>query len=330
MTTKEQLVVLLEEHDGEYLSGSAIAQQLGVTRAAVWKQIQQLQEEGYQIEAVQNRGYRLGELNDVVSAYKIRKFLGDYADWIPIEAHPQVTSTNQLLKDQAAQAQAPDWYTIIAGCQTEGRGRRTRNFFSPSDSGVYLSTLLRLPIPAEEALRITIAAAVAACRAIEECTDARPQIKWVNDVYISGKKICGILTEASISMESGGLDWAVMGIGLNVYEPEGGFPGDLREIAGPICTSRKKDLRCRLSAAFLRQFYDICRNLMAPSLVEEYRQRSFLPGHTVDVLKGDRKIPAFVEGIDQECRLLVRYEDGSREALSSGEVSIKVSARDEA
>ncbi|MBQ5523777.1 MAG: biotin--[Oscillospiraceae bacterium] len=199
-----------------------------------------------------------------------------------------------------------------------------RSFYSPSDTGIYLSVLLRPSLPASEAVRITTAAAVAACRAIEECTEAVPKIKWVNDVFVDGKKVCGILTEGSLNMEAGGLDWAVMGIGLNVYEPEGGFPEEIRQVAGAIAQQRKKNLRNMLAASFLRQFYGICSNLPAADFAEEYRKRSFLQGKEVLVLRGETAVPARVLEIDDDCRLVVQYENGSQEALSSGEVSIRL------
>lgn len=321
MTTKQQLADMLEMNEGTFISGSSIARDLGITRAAVWKNIQQLQKAGYEIEAVTNRGYRLGGTNDVLSENSIRKYLGEYAGLFRLEVLPGVTSTNQVLKERAGQL--PGWSAVIAGSQTAGRGRRTRSFYSPAHSGIYLSLLLRLPLEAEAATGLTTAAAVAACRAVEACTDAKPEIKWVNDVYVQGRKICGILTEASISMESGGLDWAVMGIGFNVYEPEEGFPEEIASIAGAIAPSRQKDLRSRITAAFMKEYYELCRNLHDSALVQEYRKRSFLIGRSIEVLRGDRAIPAVAEDIDEACHLIVRYEDGSREILSSGEVSVK-------
>lgn len=322
MTTRQKLAILLEDQEEGFLSGSAIADQLHITRAAVWKNIRQLEEEGYVIEAVNNRGYRLAPEHDVLSEHAVRKELESAGETFELEVFREVESTNNLLKDHAQEY--ADWHTAIADHQISGKGRRGRSFFSPSGSGIYLSMLIRLPLEAMEATRITTAAAVAACRAIEKTTDARPEIKWVNDVFVNGKKICGILTEASISMESGRLDWAVMGIGLNVYEPEGGFPEELQNIAGAITSKRQKNLRSRLAAAFMEEFRHICSHLDSPLLVTEYKKRSFILGLPVNVLKGEESLPAIAEDIDDNCALIVRYPDGSREALSSGEVSIRI------
>ena len=308
-------------------SGSLLAEKLGVTRAAIWKNIRRLEAEGYEIEAVTNRGYRLGKEHDAVSEAGICMALGNLAEVFTLEVHDTVSSTNTLLKERADTL--PEWYAIISSCQTAGRGRIGRSFYSPSDTGVYLSVLLRPQLPAQEATRITTAAAVAACRAIESCTKACPKIKWVNDVFIEGKKVCGILTEGSFNMETGGLDWTVMGIGLNVYEPEGGFPEEIRQIAGSIAKKREKNLRNKLAAAFLRQFYILCNELTKADFAEEYRKRSFLIGEEILVLRGDAVLPAKALNIDEECRLLVQYEDGRKEALSSGEVSVRLDRRKE-
>lgn len=329
MNTKQQLAAMLEQADhtgeGGFLSGNEIAMQLGITRAAIWKCIRQLQEEGYEIEAVRNRGYRLGEHNDALSADGIRRCMDDLPEnlrQIPVEVLPTVTSTNDVLKERAREL--PDWYTLISQTQTKGKGRRTRSFYSPVSSGLYLSMLVRPPVPAQEATRLTTVAAVAACRTIRDCTDAEPGIKWVNDVFVHGKKVCGILTEASVSLETGGLDWAVMGIGFNVYEPEGGFPEEIAHIAGYICEKRRKNLRNVIAASFIRHFYQLCQDLLSPAVVEEYRSFSIMKNRPVLVIKADGSVPAVVEEIDDECRLIVRYRDGHRETLSSGEVSIRM------
>ncbi len=328
MNAKQQVSALLENAGNEYVSGNTIANRLGITRAAVWKCIQQMEAEGYRVE-VTRKGYRLGEDSDAVSENAIRRYLGDAAPLYDVEVLGEVDSTNTYLKRMAPElkaskrdADAP-WRAVIAGSQSAGRGRMGRTFVSPSGSGVYLSVFLTPRLSAQQAVRITTAAAVAACRAIETCTGRQPKIKWVNDILIDGKKTCGILTEASIDLESGGMDWAIMGIGFNVYEPEGGFPEELKAIAGPIALTRQRDLRSRIAASFLKSFHEVCLGLESGGFAAEYKARSFLIGQPITVIRGGETRPAAALDIDEECRLLVRYEDGSAEALSSGEVSVR-------
>lgn len=321
METRQKIAQLLDENSGEFLSGSRLATALGITRSAVWKNIRLLEEDGYRIEAVPNRGYRLSEENDALSAAGIRKYLGESAGYFSLELYRSIDSTNNILKTRVETL--PDWFTVIAEQQTAGRGRMGRTFYSPAGCGIYLSTLLHPVLPAKKSVRITAASAVAACRAIEDCTGRQAEIKWVNDVFLNGRKVCGILTEGALNLETDGLDWAVMGIGMNVYEPEESYPEALREIAGAIAEKRENNLRCRLAASFLLHFHRLCSELESGRFAEEYRERNFLIGRQVLVIRGGEERAATALDVDRECRLSVRYEDGSREALSSGEVRIR-------
>ncbi len=318
-STKEQLVELLEKNSGKYISGNMIAESLGITRAAIWKNIKQLENEGYVIEAGTNKGYRLDPDSDVLTEQNVAAFLKNRK--CTIEVLDQVTSTNTFLKEKAADL--PDWHIAIAGSQSAGRGRTGRSFFSPKGSGVYLSVLLRPDVPITNSGHLTAAVAVAACRAIENCTDAKPEIKWVNDIFVNGKKVCGILTEASVNFETGLPDWIVTGIGFNVYQPKQGFPKEIAKIAGAITQCRQKNLRARLAAAFIDNFYDICNSLPVEDLYKEYKRRCFIVRKPIYVLRGEERIPAMALDIDRDFGLKVRYENGKMEVLSAGEVSIR-------
>lgn len=251
-----------------------------------------------------------------ITAAGIRAALGPLGRVIEVEVLEQCASTNTLLRERADDL--PAWHAVIAKRQTGGRGRLGRRFYSPEGTGLYLSVLLRPDLPPEELTSVTPAAAVAVCRALEELGAERCAIKWVNDVYIRGKKVCGILTEAGP-----GLQYAVVGVGINVTEPEGGFPADIAGVAGAVFPRSRGELRETVAAAFLRHFYEICAALPGGP-AEEYRERSFLVGRTVDVVRGDVVRRARVLAVDGQYRLLVRYEDtGGEEALFSGEVSIR-------
>lgn len=345
-TTKEQLLTLLEENGSEFLSGEIIAERLSVSRTAIWKAVEALREEGYGIAAVRNKGYRLSPGTDILSEQGIRKYLTSICDNIELDIIPVVDSTNERVRERAT-AGAPEGYAAIAITQTSGKGRRGRNFYSPSDTGLYLSVLLRpRSCTAQKAAQLTTMAAVAACEAIENVSEETPRIKWVNDVYIAGKKVCGILTEASTSLEDGLVEYAILGIGFNVLPPKEGFPRELENIASTIFAESQRDGRNRLAAEFLNRFMvhyaasydtatcdattcDAAKPSHAepndPDLLESYRSRSLVTGKPIKVINARETKAATALGIDDDYRLIVEYEDGSQEHLSSGEISIRVS-----
>jgi len=319
---KNEILEALAKRD-RALSGTELSRQLGVTRAAVWKQVKALQEEGYAIEAQSGRGYRLAADADVLTASGLLRCLEDDAPSFFPEVLQEVTSTNAVLRERA-QAGAPEATVVLAAAQTRGRGRMGRSFFSPKDTGLYMSLLLRPETDAEASVHITTLAAVAVADALEEVCGLAPKIKWVNDVYLNGKKICGILTEAAFGLELGRLEYAVLGLGINVYEPQGGFPEEIRAVAGSLGVPRSRDLRCRLAASILRRFLFYYRDMSPTGYLEGYRRRCFVPGHRITVLSGGAAREALALGIDEACRLLVRYDDGEEAALSSGEISIRI------
>lgn len=324
MTTKQQLLTILEGSKGVYLSGETIAGRLQVSRAAVWKAVRALQNEGYGIEAVQNRGYCLAANTDILSPQGIQKYLLPVCAGVRITVLPVASSTNAVAREQA-EAGAPEGYLVLANEQNAGRGRRGRGFFAPPDTGIYMSLLLRPKrYAAEQAVRITSIAAVAMCEAIEAVSEERAEIKWINDIFIRGKKVCGILTEASFGLENGLIEYAVLGVGVNVYEPQNGFPEELREIAGAVFAGARDDMKNRLTAEFLNRFMAYYAELDTVAYAKKYRDRSLAVGKRVTVISGDRRQSALALGVDDECRLLVRYDDGREACLSSGEISIRL------
>ena len=220
MKLKEQLRGLLEENRGAFISGEDIAKRLYCTRGAVWKVIKSLRAEGLRINAVTNRGYCLEDNSDVLSETGIRRYLSKPCDVIALKT---VGSTNAYLRE-LAQKGASEGTLVVSSEQTSGHGRRGRSFFSPSDTGIYLSVLLRPKVSVNEAVKITSAAAVAVCFALEKECGISPEIKWVNDIFVNGKKAAGILTEAAFDMDNGALDYVCLAIGINVFPPENGFP----------------------------------------------------------------------------------------------------------
>lgn len=323
MELKEQILKILEENRGKSISGAWMAKKLYVTRSAVWKQIKELQKEGYHIEAGPNRGYSLKSSNDILTVQSIAPYLrGKAADFF-LDVRKTVTSTNTIAKELAAGG-ACEGTVIIATEQTEGRGRMGRSFYSPA-SGLYMSIILRPKLNLEDSLLITTGAAVAVAKAIENLTGRDVQIKWVNDLFMDGKKICGILTEASLNVENGGLEYAVLGIGINVCTKD--FPENIKDIAGSIFTEKPKDepITSILAANVLNNLADTLDNLTDKTYLEEYKKRSFLLGKDINVIKGSNTFTAKAIDIDDRARLIVKYPDSSTEALTSGEVSIRLS-----
>lgn len=323
MTVQDHLRELLESNKSVFLSGEEIAKRLGVSRNAVWKAIKALQAGGYPIEAVPNRGYCLAAQSDVLSESGVRRYLTGAAQSLDLHVYDAVSSTNIVLRELAGKG-APEGTVVIASRQTGGRGRRGRNFFSPEGTGVYVSLLLKPRIAPDDATLITTTAAVAVCGAVEALSDRKAEIKWVNDVFVDGKKICGILTEGSFGMESGQFEYAVLGTGINVYTPEGGFPEEIRAVAGSVFSAPVPDAKNRMIAEYLNHFIPLYRDLGGQETIAEYRRRSFVIGKSVTVLSGERSTPARAIDVDGQCRLVVEYADGTRATLSSGEISIRL------
>lgn len=323
MGTKEKLLALLESRKGEFVSGEEIARELAVSRTAVWKAVNALRNTGYEIDAAQNRGYCLDAHTDILSIQGIRQLLGSDGSEFDLELIPCTASTNALLRDRAA-AGAPEGSVILANQQTQGRGRLGREFYSPPDTGIYLSLLLRpRGMEPSKAVKLTTMAAVAACDAIEKVSGKEASIKWVNDIYLNEKKVCGILTEASYSLESGSLDYVILGIGFNVYPPAGGFPSELAGIADSILKIQTDQGKNRLAASFLRRFLKIYQGTAERDYAAVYRAKSMVIGQPIRVISPAGTRNAYALDVDKDCRLIVRWEDGTVESLSSAEVSIR-------
>lgn len=337
MTVRDQVLLLLENCRGAFFSGQEIADRLSVTRASVWKAVKALQKEGYAIRAVNNKGYILQEAPDVLSAAFIEQKLQEHGIGLAVRVEKKVDSTNNVLKQYIADGEKRDM-VLLAEEQSAGRGRRGRSFYSPEGTGIYLSLLLHPDAGPEEGTMLTTLTAAAAAKAIEAVAGEPVQIKWVNDVWLRGKKISGILTEGSASMEEGKLEYVIVGIGINIYEPTGGFPEEIKEVAGAVFTNdiSRENMRNHLSVEFLINFMKYYQTFPSRDYLEEYRKRSFVIGKRVRIItsggtpgwtageNGKSREYAQVLGIDDHCHLQVQYDDGTVEFLSSGEISIKM------
>lgn len=314
MQTKENVLkLLLSSEDG--ISGGMMASLLGVSRNAVWKAVRQLQDEGFDIRAVTGKGYTLSKKNLRLCGAELEKHYPKKVIFLP-----QTDSTNRVAKKLAEQGEG-EGTLVVSLSQTDGRGRLGRTFLSP-DGGLYFSLILRPSFSPEESRMITVAAAVAVCDALEKISSKNCGIKWVNDIYIDGKKVCGILTEGAFDAESGTLKYAVLGIGINIFS-KNGLPEEISDIADTVFSkdvpSRiKTELICDIANRFFA-FYD---NIKERSFMPRYQNKSILTGKTVFYIQNGAEQVGVVRGIDDDARLIVENENGT-EYIGAGDVSVR-------
>ena len=310
MGLKQEILKLLEENREQYLSGQEIANRLSFSRTAVWKSIKALKEDGYEIDAISNKGYRLDTTCDLLSAEGIRCYLSSDYHNVPIEVHQQIDSTNTEAKKQAMNG-APHGTVILAEEQTA--------FYSPKGTGIYMSMILRPNLHLSQSIHVTTSVAVAICQVIERLTNQKPQIKWVNDIYLNQQKICGILTEAVTDFESGNVEYLILGIGLNVHTKH--FPVELQAIAGSL--NPEVVTRNQICAHLLNEIFPLCEDFSHPFLLDEYKSRSNVLGKWITFIQNQQRYEALAEDIDGQGGLKVRLKSGEQMTLNSGEVSIR-------
>lgn len=320
MSLKTDILKILEQNTNIYLSGQDLAKSFDVSRNAVWKAINQLKDEGYIINSIPNRGYCLSCESDVISEESIYNSLSDNAKGLKIFYHKTIDSTNNEAKRMIANG-FKDIALIIANEQTSGRGRLGRSFYSPQNTGIYMSFIFHPDLDLSDAVSVTTATSVAVVRAIENLTNLKPQIKWVNDIYINDKKACGILTEAVMSFEAGSAHSIVIGIGINTTTVS--FPTEIENIATSLNFSGLS--RNKLISAIADEMIEICADLTDKSYIKEYRERSMIIGKNIDFYKNNIKYNGIAEDVDNNGGLIVRLPDGSIETLQSGEVTVRLS-----
>ena len=325
MSTKEQLTAYLYRNKDRFVSSEELLRALNISRATLWSSIRSLRKSGIEIVSAPAGGYRLSPECDLYSPVAIGANLCGAAREYHIDMRHTLASTNQTLKEMAKNG-APHGTVLIAQKQTAGHGRKARSFFSPGETGIYMSILVRPALSPSDALTLTTASAVAVVDTIRDLTGRQASIKWVNDVYMNEKKVCGILTEAALTPDGQCLDYAIVGIGINVLFPKEGFPAELRDVATSIYPpdTPPQYKRTEVVTTLLNHLADNLSRSTAVDILHAYRAASFLPGRTVTVVDElDRSRVATVVDVDEHYRLVIRNTDGSVEALDSGEVSIR-------
>ena len=315
MSLKFKVLNELKENRGCFVSGQYLADKFNVSRGAVWKSIKSIRDEGYKIESVTNKGYRIVSENDVISEDEIKYYLKEYSNDINIIIYDSVDSTNNMLKRMFIDG-IPNNTLIIADEQTNGKGRFGRSFYSPAKTGLYFSLLIKPELDTSTAVLITGVIAVAICRAIETLTGKHPGIKWINDIYMDNKKIAGILTEASSGFESGNFDYIIIGVGINLSTDN--FPDELAEIA---CSLNSDISKNQLIGDILYNFYKIYYSLPDTEYMKEYRKYSILINHDISYNIENVTYSGKVIGIDDFGGLIISNSNGIT-TLKSGEVTI--------
>lgn len=319
---KQEVLDLLRKSAQSSISGAEIAEMLGVSRAAVWKAVDALRKDGYRIDAVTNKGYRLENADEVINLKQIDNFLTSKILARSGELLFETDSTNNLAKERAKCGYA-EGHLILAEKQSAGKGRHGRAFYSPAHSGIYMSMVLRPKMSAERTSIITIMAAVAVCETLRSLYRVDAKIKWVNDIYIGNQKICGILTEAGFEVESGNLEYAVLGIGINVFAAE--LPAELSEIVTFLSAHTDRTINVNeMIAQVWNRFEKYYTDDDFSKVLDSYRKESMVLGKQVMFNKDGAACEAIAVDVDAYGGLVVRYSNGADETLRSGEISIRL------
>lgn len=252
----------------------------------------------------------------------ILSHLGDHPWAEHLLVLEEAGSTNTLLKELGKNG-APHGTVVIADRQTAGRGRMGRSFLSPEGKGIYFSALIRPNVPPNELMHLTCAVGVAMCDAVEAATGLRPRIKWINDLVIGKRKLGGILTELSLNPKTGLVDHAVLGIGINCGQTRSDFDESIRDMATSLSIATGKPVSRELVAAEMIRALASMELSQRESLMERYSQDCITLGQSIQVLRSDTVRPGTAIGITPDGALIVRYDSGETEAVSSGEVSVR-------
>jgi BirA family biotin operon repressor/biotin-[acetyl-CoA-carboxylase] ligase len=325
VTVDATILRALRAAEGEPVSGTDLAERLGVSRAAIWARIEELRSLGYEIDANPHDGYRLRGSPDVLHADDLLASLsGTPTIGRDIRVFEETTSTNDVA-DKLGRDGVKEGVVVLAEKQTKGRGRLGRNWVSLRGKGLWFSVLLRPPLPPQSATRITIASATAMVRALRASTGLACEVKWPNDLLIHGKKLCGILTEMAAELES--IKHVVLGIGLNVNFDSNDFPPEIRQIATSLKIETGRAFRrCEIAAAILRELDMDYRRILKgdfESIANEWEAACTTIGHNIEIASGNRVIAGRAESLDSEGALLLRTEHGRLERIIGGDVTLK-------
>lgn len=319
---KEEILRLLRSADG-YISGQELCNRFGVSRTAVWKAINQLKEAGYEIEAQQNKGYRLMAAPDLMTEAEIKSLM--HTDWVAKEVlyFDTIDSTNTKAQELAEKGY-PSGTLVVADKQESGKGRRGRSWVSPSGTGIFMTLMIKPDINPNNASMLTLVAALAVAKTITSVTGEEALIKWPNDIVINGKKVCGILTEMNAQFDY--INHIVVGIGINVHNES--FPEEISQMASSLMIEAggKRFHRAQIIAetmSYFEQYYDtFLKTQDLSALVREYDELLVNRNKSVRVLDPKEPFDGKAMGITPKGELIVDTWE-SRKLVSSGEVSVR-------
>ncbi|MCT4686468.1 biotin--[acetyl-CoA-carboxylase] ligase [Vallitalea sp.] len=319
---KEKTIQLLNEAD-DYISGEEISKQLGVSRTAIWKVINRLKEEGYEIESVTRKGYRLLSSPDILNSEELHYNLNTEIIGNKIINFDKLDSTNQQAKKLALEG-ASNGTVIIAEEQTAGKGRRGKMWVSPPGTGIWMSVVLRPSVMPENASMLTLVAGLAVCKAVREITNLEASIKWPNDIVVNGKKICGLLTEMNSEIDF--INFVVVGIGINVNIEK--FPPELDNIATSLMIEgnqsyQRKKLVKRTLEIFEGYYKKYLETEDLTKIIEEYNEHCINIGRKVRVTGRKQDITGNVKCVTNKGELIVTDQQGEDIVVTSGEVSVR-------
>lgn len=314
---EDKIMTFLKEQEGRYVSGEDLSHELGISRTAVWKHIEQLRQEGYDIEASPHLGYRLIAIPDRLTEVELKWQLNTEVIGRKIYSYEKVDSTNDTAYNIALQGEK-EGVVVIAESQTQGRGRMGRKWISPKAKGAYISIILRPNILPRELSAVTVFSALAVAKAIREMANLPAFIRWPNDVLINNKKVCGILTE--MNGETDKVNFVIIGIGVNINTKKDTLPKEATSLAIELGEELWRLELVKNIFRNLDEYYKVFNSGRIDDIIKEYKELSMFLGERVQVSYHDSKIEGYAIDVDREGALILRMDSGLNERVLAGDV----------
>ena len=321
--SKSKAVKTIEENKRRTFLATEITKPLNLSTISISKAINPSRNDSYTLTSTTTTRYFLSKNSDFISKEGITLYLNDEFKYIDIYTYKKVTSTNDIAKKLALNG-AKHGTIVISEEQTNGKGRLGRSFYSPANTGIYMSIILKLSLTTMDSVLITTASSVAICEAIEKLTGINCKIKWSNDIYLNGKKIAGILAATSTNFESKTIDYLILGIGLNFTQPKNDFPEELRKIASSLFEHNNSTInRNLLCAEIANNILNMISKIENYDFISEYKKRSIVLNQ--DIIYTSKGISLIGKAIDiaNDGSLIVKNSDGSTKILNSGDITIR-------